>query len=149
MDSRTALAAAAASLQVACYNYEPMRRSALVPSAYLAVTLTPTGSDELARYLGPNVLVVRGRFLRMTERGLSLSVKSVEVSPGALLAWQGETVVVPQEFVWSVEQRRAARGKMALLAGASFLGVLIVSQLFGAGSSGTATGGTGSGPSPH
>jgi len=63
--------------QEGCYNYLPLSRSHLMPSTYLAVTLTESGSDELAPYLGPNVLVVRGRFLSTTERGLVLSVAAV------------------------------------------------------------------------
>jgi len=53
------------------------RRWALpaVPSSYLAVALTESGSDELAPYLGRRA-VVRGRYLGATERGLSLAVES-------------------------------------------------------------------------
>src|SRR2546429_6765222 len=81
-------------VQAGCYNYLPLRRSSLVPSSYLAVTLTETGSEELARYLGPNALVVRGRYLEATERGLALSVESVESRRGDLAPWAGGTVVV-------------------------------------------------------
>jgi len=138
-----------ASAQVACYNYLPLRRSTLVPSTYLAITLTESGSEELGPYLGPSVLVLRGRFLTATERGLAISVSSVELRRGEILEWKGETVLVPGEFVRSVEERQAAHGKTALLAGASLLGMVVAYQAFGPGSSGGSASGSGSGPIPH
>jgi hypothetical protein len=136
-------------LQLGCYNYRPLRRSSLAPSNYLAVTLTESGSEELARYLGPNALVVRGRYLGASERGLSLSVESVESRRGDILHWAGETVVVPGEFVREVEQRTPARSKMMLLAGAAVAGFVVAYQAFGPASGGGPGGGTGPGPSPR
>src|SRR5437667_5794317 len=111
MRLRAALPIVTGLLLVGCYNYLPLRRSSLVPSAYLAVTLTESGSEELAPYLGPNVLVVRGRFLSATERGLAVAVAAVESRRGDISEWKGESVVIPGEFVRSVEERRVARGK--------------------------------------
>src|SRR3989442_15095555 len=128
MRSRAPFLLAAASLQVGCYNYLPLRRSSLEPSSYLAVTLTESGSEELARYLGPNALVVRGRDLTATDRGLALAVEAVESRRGDIARWAGETVVVPSEFLRAVEQRQVARGKVVLLAAAGVGGVLFAGQ---------------------
>jgi len=146
---RAASLVTVALLQVGCYNYLPLRRSGLVPSSYLAVTLTETGSEELARYLGPNPFVVRGRYLSATERGLAISVQSVESRRGDLAHWAGETVVVPGEFVRQVEQRAASPSKTVLLAGVAVAGFVIASQAFGPGSGGALGGGSGPGSSPH
>jgi len=146
---RIASLVAVVLLQVGCYNYLPLRRSTLVPSSHLAVTLTETGSDEMARYLGPNPLVIRGRYVAATERGLALSVESVESRRGDLAHWAGETVVVPGEFVRQVEQRTVSPSKTVLLAGAAVAGFVIASQAFGPASAGALGGGGGSGPSPH
>jgi|SRR5439155_995780 len=136
-------------LQAGCYNYLPLSRSHLVPSTYLAVTLTESGSEELAPYIGPNVLVVRGRLLSATERGFALSVAAVENQRGNIFEWQGEAVVIPGEFVRRVEERRVARSKAVLLAGASVAGFLITYAAFGPGAAGTDPMGSGAGPSPH
>src|SRR3989442_13361439 len=124
MRSRAPFLLAAASLQVGCYNYLPLRRSSLEPSSYLAVTLTESGSEELARYVGPNALVVRGRYLAATDRGLALAVEAVESRRGDIARWAGETVVVPGEFVRAVEQRQVSRSKGVLLTGVGLGGVL-------------------------
>jgi hypothetical protein len=136
MVMRATVLAATAVLEVGCYNYLPLRRSAVVPSTYLAVTLSESGSEELAPYLGPNALVVRGRYVGPTERGLALSVESVESRRGDIARWAGETVVVPGEFVRLVEQRQVSRPKTALLAGAALLGFVVAYQSFGPGASG-------------
>ncbi len=136
-------------LQLGCYNYLPLRRSSLTPSSYLAVTLTESGSEELANYLGPNAYVVRGRYLSTTERGLAISVESVESRRGDILRWAGETVVVPGEFLRALEQRQVSRSKMVLLAGAALAGLVVTYQAFGPASSGGLGGGGGAGPSPH
>jgi hypothetical protein len=149
MRGHAALIVVGTLLQVACYNYLPLSRSHLVPSTYLAVTLTESGSDELAPYIGPNVLVVRGRFLSATERGFAISVAAVENRRGIISEWKGESVVIPGEFVRSVEERRVARSKTVLLAGASVAGFLITYAAFGPGATGTDPMGSGAGPSPH
>jgi hypothetical protein len=149
MRSRALFLTVAVLVQTGCYNYEPLRRSGLVPSTYLAVTLTESGSEELAPYLGASALVVRGRYLAATERGLAMSVQSVESRRGDILQWAGETVVVPGEFVRDVEQRTVSRSKVALLAGAAVAGFVVAYQAFGPASGGGLSAGGGAGPSPH
>ncbi len=149
MRLRAPLVIVAALLEAGCYNYLPLRRSGLVPSRYLAVTLTESGSEELARYLGPDALVVRGRYLAPTERGIALSVEAVESRGGDISRWAGETVVVPGDFVRRVEQRRVSRSKVVLLAGVAMAGFVVTYQAFGPPSSGGLSGAGGSGPSPR
>jgi len=147
--SRVALVVVSAWLQAGCYNYLPLGRTHLVPSTYLVVTLTEAGSEELTRYLGPNVLVVRGRFLSTTDQGLVLSASGVETRRGDIVEWKGETVVVPGEFVREVAQRQIARSKTVLFAGASLAAFFVAYGAFGPGASGTTPSGTGAGPSPR
>ena len=147
--SRIAVLVAGTLLVTDCYNYTPLRRSALAPSTYVAVTLTDAGSEELAQYIGPNVLVVRGRFLSATDRGLVVSVAAVENRRGNIFEWKGESVVIPAEFVRAVEERHAANGKTVLLAGASLVGFFAAYAAFGAGASGATQGGVGGPPTPR
>jgi len=149
MRLRVTLLLTAVLPQLGCYNYTPLRRSSLAPASYLALTLTESGSEELARYLGPNALVVRGRYVAATDRGLALSVESVEARRGDIARWAGETVVVPGEFVRQIEQRQVSRSKMVLLAGAAVAGLVVTYEAFGPGSLGGLPGGGGPGPGPH
>ncbi len=149
MSPRIAVVVAVTLLTTECYNYTPLRRSELTPSTYVAVTLTESGSEELAQYLGPNILVVRGRFLSATDRGLVVSVAAVESRRGDNLEWKGESVAIPGEFVRDVEERHPANGKTVLLAGASLFGFFAAYAAFGPGASGATQGGVGGPPSPR
>lgn len=140
---------AAALLPIECYNYTPLGRSQLAPSTYVAVTLTEAGSEELAQYIGPNILVIRGRFLSATDRGLMVSVAAVESRRGNVFEWKGESVAVPGEFVRALEERHAANGKTVLLAGVSLVGFFAAYAAFGPGASGATAGGVGSPPTPR
>src|ERR1051325_11339534 len=43
------------SVSAGCYNYNPLTTPTPQPGSCVAVALTDAGSQELARYLGPNV----------------------------------------------------------------------------------------------
>ena len=115
------------SLTAACYNYEPLTTPSPEVGTFLTVTLTDAGSVELARYLGPSVIEVRGRFLGNSDQGggLQLAVTSVELVRGDELSWQGESVALPPAAVASVQVRRFARGKSYLLAGGSVAALVV------------------------
>lgn len=130
-------------LGTGCYNYAPLGGPRLAPSMFVAVTLTEAGSEQLAPSIGPSILVVRGRFLSATDRGLVVSVAAVESRRGDILEWKGESVVIPGEFVRSLEERRGATGKTALLAGASLVGFFVAYAAFGSGAGGVTAGGVG------
>lgn len=132
-----------------CYNYEPLRVSRLTPSTYLAITLSEAGSEELAPYLGPDVLIVRGHYLGPGERGVLLSVEAVETRRGDIAPWAGETVEVPGEFVRRLEERHPSRQKSVLLAGSALAGFVWVYTAFGSGAAGQPAGRAGSGTSAH
>lgn len=128
---------ATACLAAGCYNYTPLATPSPEPGTYLAVTLTDSGSAQLAPYLGPTVRVVRGRYLSNGEQGLELSVSSVQLDRGDALSWAGETVTVPTALVASLEMRRLAKGRSILLAGvgvAGFVAAVGTFTLVGSGS---------------
>ena len=144
---RVALAIAVWFGAAGCYNYVPLETPAPQPDTPIAVVLTDAGSQELTRYLGPNVAVVRGRLLSHDEAALAVSVTSAETRYGDLFTWRGETVTLPARLVASVRERRLAKGRSLLLAGASLAALTATSAAFGliGGGSGPGRGG---GPAP-
>ena len=68
------LLAASLGLVAGCYDYHPLTAPSPDQGSYVAATLTETGSVDLARYLGPDVFVVRGRYLGTGEAGVIVSV---------------------------------------------------------------------------
>ena len=137
MHKRAAILAMAC-LTAACYNYAPLATPNPEPGTYLAVTLSDAGSYAMTRYLGPDVFVVRGRYLGTDERGLLVSVASIELHRGWEESWRGETVALPAATIASVEVRRPAKHKTLLLAGAGAGGIVAAVAVFALTGGGTA-----------
>ena len=113
-----------------CYNYNPLTTPSPDPGTYVAVTLNDAGSDELARYLGPSIFVVRGRYLGPSTEGLLVSVSSVETKRGLGYPWEGETVTLPTDAIASMDVRRLSKGRSLLLAGLGASGVVATTLAF-------------------
>lgn len=109
----------------ACYNYHPLATPSPEPGSYIAATLTDQGATDLARYLGPNVYAVRGRYLGASDEGISLAVSSVELQRGDDVGWAGETITLPPGAVRSLDVRRLAKGRTLLLASAGVGGLVL------------------------
>src|SRR5437867_9740986 len=77
------------------YAYLPVS-VAPTPGTYLSADLTESATEELARYLGPDIGTVRGRLVATDQGGLALSVLAVESRRGETGSWKGETVTLPR-----------------------------------------------------
>ncbi len=145
---RTTILIGLLCLSAGCYNYNPLTTPSPEPGTYVAVSLNDAGSDELARYLGPSVFLVRGRYLgpsEGSEGGLLVSVSAVETKRGDELSWKGETVALPTDFITSLEVRRLSKGRSLLLAGIGAGGLVATTVAFSLLGGGTAPG-PGGGP---
>lgn len=127
---RNTLLAAALCLTAGCYNYNPLTTPSPEPGTYVAVRLNDAGSDELARYLGPSIFVVRGRYLGPSDRGLLVSVTAVETKRGVGYPWAGETVTLPTDAIASMDVRRLSKSRSLLLAGMGAGGLVATTALF-------------------
>jgi hypothetical protein len=127
---KTAILIAVLALTAGCYNYNALTTPSPEPGTYLAVRLNDAGSDELARYLGPSIFVVRGRYLGPSDRGLLVSVSSVETKRGIGYPWEGETVTLPTDAIASLDVRRLSKGRSLLLAGVGAGGVVATTLAF-------------------
>lgn len=124
-------------LTAGCYNYNPLTTPSPKPGTYVAVTLTDPGSENLARSLGPNAFIVRGRYLSDSDQGMLLSVSSVENKRGIPQPWEGETVAIPADAVASLDVRRLAKGRSFLLVGLGAGGLVATTLAFSLIGSGT------------
>ena len=130
---RVSVLAASLCVVAGCYDYHPLTTPSPTEGSYVAATLTDAGSADLARYLGPDVFVVRGRYLGTGEGGAGgvvVSVASVELKRGNTVPWAGEAIVLPRAAVASLDVRRLAKGRTALLAGAGAGGLVFTTLAF-------------------
>jgi hypothetical protein len=84
---------------------------------------------------------VRGRLITVDPQAFALSVQSVEQRHGQILTWKGEPVTLRREYVATVQERRVSKSRLALLAGASVVGIVatvaaLTNWGFGSGSAG-------------
>jgi len=125
-------------LTAGCYNYNPLTTPSPEVGTYVAVTLTDPGSEKLARSVGPNAFILRGRYLGDSEQGMFLSVSSVETKQGIAQPWEGETVAVPADAVAMMDVRKLSKGRSILLAGLGAGGLVVTTVAFSLIGSGTA-----------
>jgi hypothetical protein len=141
---RITLLIAAACLMGGCYNYTPLATPSPEVGTYVVVKLTDAGSLELAPYLGPNVFVVRGRYLRDVDQGVLVSVSSVELVRGDQLDWAGEQVTLPTKDIAGIQVRQLSKRRSALLVGVGITGLVATTAAFalaGGANSGSSVGG--------
>ena len=149
MMQKSILGFATLALATACYSYRPVQQG-MAPRVGEPVhlNLTPAGTEELARYLGPRVKRAEGRLVSLSADGsMHVAVDFVSLVDGVKQPWSGEgQVTFPPHLVENVlerrfEKRRTIVGSTAL-AGA-LIGIAIVAIQQGGG-----TPGTGGGPPP-
>lgn len=143
------MALIATSVTVACYSYLPLTTPNPAPGSAVAVTLTDAGTLELGRYLGFDVHRLRGRYLGGDEHQVTMAVAIVETKHGDWTPWAGESVSIPMAHVASVDQRRLAKGRTFLLAGAGIAGVLTTALAFTLAGRGTSPSTTRPPPPPQ
>jgi len=114
----------------ACYYYEPLATPQPVAGSYVSATLNDLGTDTLSRTIGPDVRSIRGRLLTSDQEALRLSVTGVTSHHGESVTWKGEALTVNRMYVAGVEQRRLARGRTALIVGATLAAVLTTYKVF-------------------
>src|SRR5687768_12746315 len=88
-----------------CYAYLPIN-SAPKPGERVRIALSPQGSVELARYLGPRVIGAEGALNGVTEGAYVVAVDYVQFSDNTRQPWSGEGVVtIPLQYATGVQQR--------------------------------------------
>jgi hypothetical protein len=107
-----------AAVVCGCYSYgDPPQAHAVAPGIQIRMQLTGTGTDSLARFLGPNVASVDGRLIVANTDSYEVGVTEVVMHSGMEQYWKGESVTLPKPFVANIQERQFSWGKSGLLAG--------------------------------
>ena len=125
-----------------CYTYGTVETVKPELGKPMRVALTLTGGDSLARWLGPNVATIDGRFVQEMPTAYEIGVSSVVMHSGMEQYWKGETVTVPKGLIASIQERKFSWAKTGLLAGVAIVTVVALQQ------SGTIGGGQSHPPPP-
>jgi hypothetical protein len=135
-------------MNTACYSYQRPTTAVMPVGADVRVKLTTEGTQELARFLGPRVVVAEGTLASTRSDGaLMLAVDWIELTDGQRQRWNGEgQVAIPREMTTAADVKTLDRKKSVLvsIAIAAALVILAVVALKGGGAhtTGDAGGGT-------
>ena len=135
----------AAILNAGCYYYRPVDAPLPAPASFVSITLTDSGTDQLWRYLGPEVGALRGRLLATDGGNYAMSVFAVDLRNGTTLGWKGERVVVSRGLVAGLAERHFSFGRTALTSGLTTAGFVLTLQAFKVFGGGGPTSGGGGG----
>jgi hypothetical protein len=130
-----------------CYNYLPLTSPTPEVGLRVSAELTRSGSDSLARLVGPAVEEMRGQVRANDENNILLSVAAVKNHAGIETLWRGEEVLIPRVTVLSLRERKFSLGQSLVLGGALLGASFVAYEAFKGGSAGgKATGGGGGRP---
>jgi len=136
-----------ASMAVAgCYTYVPFNAAQPDPGMQIEFELNDQGRVALGERLGPEVAKVDGSLVSATPTEYTLHVNRVQYLHGTASSWGGESVVLRQEDVKGILERRFSKGRTfaAIASGAVAVGAFIATRSLignGTGSSSTKSGG--------
>jgi len=108
--------------------------------------LTPPGSEEMARWIGPGIVEVEGVVQAIREDGWEIGLLRVQQAGRESVFWNREPVLFPREVLASVQERRLDRNRSVLAAGGITGGALLLARLVGGVVLSGGTGGGGGGP---
>ena len=133
----------------ACYSYRPAQ-TGVAPKLgeRVVLDLTPQGTVELARYLGPSVTIAEGALVAMADDGaMNVAVDFVQMSNGIKQPWAGEgSVIFPRMYVQAVRERHFEK-RRTIIASAASIGALIAAAVITMKQTGIG-GGDGNGGTP-
>jgi hypothetical protein len=143
----TALAVGVA-LASGCYSYLPVT-AAPKAGQRVRIALTPEGSVELTRFLGPGVAEAEGQLSSVSADGsMVVAVDFVRMSNGVRQPWSGEGVVsIPSTYVAHMRERTYLR-RQSMVAGAGLTVALVATAIVALRSGGIGGGGGGPPPPP-
>jgi hypothetical protein len=130
---RLAVASCAAAMLAnsACYAYVPVGAPLAPEGQQVRLRLTPEGTTELARYLGPRIEGVEGTLAGVAPDGaMAVVVESVATAGGAAQPWTGEgAVIFPAAYVSGVQRSTLDRTRTTLGAVVLVGGLIAIANL--------------------
>lgn len=105
-------------LSTGCYTYQEVATGpTIAPGGVVRIELTDNGTADLAKQIGPYVMVIEGTVQSNTDQGITLGVSSLRRRGEADTKWTGDALTVPRMDVRVLSQRTPSRTKTAVAIG--------------------------------
>ncbi len=122
------LCAAALSLQMGCYTYQPLQTSVPATGSRIAVVLNDRGRSMLGDRLGSAIDKVDGLLVEGDGADVTLEVYRTMDLRGNAASWTGERVQLPRDGITGYQGRQFSRRRTFLLVG-TVVGVIVATAL--------------------
>ena len=118
-------------LNIGCYSFQRPTTLTSPVGGVVRLTLTPQGTTELARFLGPRVVSAEGTLASIRADGaLVVGVDWVAIEGGQRQPWTGEGLVTfPRDMVAGVDQRTFDRKKSVIAALVVTAGLAVIAAI--------------------
>lgn len=122
------LCAAALSLQMGCYTYEPLQTGVPATGSRIAVVLNDRGRGLLGDRLGSAIDKVDGLLVEGDGQSVTLEVYRTMDLRGNAASWTGERVQLPRDGITGFQGREFSKRRTFLLVG-TVVGVMVATAL--------------------
>ena len=130
-----------------CYEYQPLVTSSAPIGQPVRVTLTETGSANLAAELGPSVEAVGGTLVGDSANAYLVALSESRKRNGIEMDWRGEQVSISKPLVADIKQRQFSPVRTTFLSVGLVTALVVLERAFwgpgGAFGSNPPGGGTG------
>jgi hypothetical protein len=117
-----------AVLLSACYEYSAFNPTQDTLGKAVRVQLRGAGTDNVARFVGPNAEYLDGNLAAMTDTTYTLSLADLGRRNGTEELWKGEPLTLSKADVNSIALRKASGTRSAGLAGLLLGGAFLVAR---------------------
>jgi len=125
-----------------CYTYVPSQASYLQPGREVAIDINDLGRVNLSTQIGAEVARVAGILQQQTGTDYAIRVNELTYLNGRTAMWSGESLVIRQDYVRGVFEKKVSPGKTAaaVIASAGVVGGAIAAHTLITGGSGNSDG---------
>jgi hypothetical protein len=108
----------------ACYTYTALRDPEPQLGQAFAFDLNQPCPQSVADRVGQDTRRVEGRLVQRTGTEFVVSVDRTNAGGGRTYRWNGETVALPQAYVWQVRSKRFSPGHTVAVVGGTALSLV-------------------------
>jgi hypothetical protein len=115
-----------------CYHYTPIGEVIAEAGHDVRLHVTDRASVDLATHIGPQVEMVEGQLLAVTDSGYTVRMSATISRRNIETAWAGERVTFSRDAITRIDRKSFDRGRSFVVGGGAVAGVVLAGVAFNA-----------------
>ncbi len=107
-----------------CYTYRPLAQTDPMPGQAVRVLLTPEGTDQVTRILGPRLAELDGRVASVGADSVQLQVRAARSADLIESYFKDDVLVLSRSGIASIMAKKLAAGPTIALGGLAVAGAV-------------------------